>query len=221
MKTAPRRYSRQKARDALARLDQGGLLQLMHRALELVPEEQIPTLFKDYVFPEELVADAAEPTLREAVLAFRDASMAGRFYDSFDVNSRNCMEMSAGTHRWIAECHRLLDWACSVVAQGESTDPREAFDVIIDLLGRINENPDAIIFFADEAGAWQVGVHWEKVLPAYFRVLAATAKPMGYARTVLDVIEEHCDYRKAELLELAKLAATEEGRAALERLVKG
>ena len=26
-------------------------------------------------------------------------------------------------------------------------------------------------------GAWQVGVHWEKVLPAWFKVLSATAEP--------------------------------------------
>lgn len=218
---ARRRYSCQKAREHLRQLDQGGLLQLLHRAIEMLPEEQLPVLFKDYVFPDKLLADtAAEPTLTEAVHAFRNASMAGKFYQSFNVNSRNCMEKSAGTHRWIAECHQLLDWACRLVDEGQTTEPREAFGVVIELLNRINEDPGAIIFFADEAGAWQVNVNWETVLPAYFKVLAATTKPKVYARTVLDVIEEHVDFERVKFTELARSAATEEGRAALNLLAK-
>jgi hypothetical protein len=38
--------------------------------------------------------------------AFEQASLAGEFYDSFDVNSKNFMEMSGGTTHWIAECLR-------------------------------------------------------------------------------------------------------------------
>ena len=39
-----------------------------------------------------------------------------------------------------------------------------------------------MIFFADEGGSWMVGVDWRQVLPAWFRVLSATASPAEIAR---------------------------------------
>lgn len=35
---------------------------------------------------------------------------------------------------------------------------------------------------ADEGGSWKVGVEWESVLPAWFRVLSATVGPAEYAQ---------------------------------------
>ncbi len=43
-------------------------------------------------------------------------------------------------------------------------EAKEGFEILFSLLHKIDESPDDIIFFADEAGEWQVGVEWEKVL---------------------------------------------------------
>jgi hypothetical protein len=37
------------------------------------------------------------------VKTFARARLAGEYYDSFDVNSKNFMEKSQGTTHWIAE----------------------------------------------------------------------------------------------------------------------
>ena len=80
--------------------------------------------------------------------------------------------------------------------QAKTADPaevRQAFDIIFGLLDRIDECREDIIFFADEAGAWQVGVHWEKVLPPWFKVLSATAEPEEYAQRIVGLLKRHYD----------------------------
>jgi hypothetical protein len=77
------------------------------------------------------------------------------------------------------------------VAQSKKEDPAmvcQAFEIIFCLLSKIDEGTDDILFFADEGGSWQIGVHWENVLPAWFRVLSATAGPSEYARRITTFI---------------------------------
>jgi hypothetical protein len=50
-------------------------------------------------------------------------------------------------------------------------------DILFGLLNHIDKGRDDVIFFEDEGGAWQVGVDWARVLPVWFKVLAATAGP--------------------------------------------
>lgn len=65
--------------------------------------------------------------------------------------------------------------------KGNPAEVRQSFDIIFGLLDHIDECLEDILFFADEAGSWQVGVDWEKVLPAWFKVLSATVEPKEYA----------------------------------------
>jgi len=74
---------------------------------------------------------------------------------------------------------------------------------------------DDVIFFADEGGSWQVGVDWEKVLPAWMKVLSATAGPEEYAQRVTWVLEHHDRYGSKKMLILARRTATREQRRAL------
>ena len=65
------------------------------------------------------------------------------------------------------------------------------------LLDELDECRDNIIFFADEAGAWQVGVNWEKsaaglVSPRWLRL--SNPKPM--AQSVVKVVDTHVDYAR-------------------------
>jgi len=56
---------------------------------------------------------------------------------------------------------------------------RQAMDILFGLLNHLDEGNDDVIFFADEGGSWQVGVDWARVLPAWFKVLSATAEAGG------------------------------------------
>jgi len=100
---------RDKLRVHFRKLRKDTLLDLLDRAVDLVPKTRLPALVKGYVEPEALHDDAAQGGLPEAVKRFRDASLRGEYYEDFVVNSKNFMEKSGGTETWIAECERLID----------------------------------------------------------------------------------------------------------------
>lgn len=70
-----------------------------------------------------------------------------------------------------------------------------------------------LFFFADEGGAWQVGVDWDRVLPPWFRVLSATAEPEEYAERITALIMRHFDYGRDKMLASARKTASREQRA--------
>jgi hypothetical protein len=88
-------------------------------------------------------------------------------------------------------------------------------DLLFELLAQLDTGDDEIIFFADEAGSWQVGIDDEKVLPAYFASLAAVAEPEEYAARVAEVIEERDSYASEKFLKAARKAANGAQRKAL------
>jgi hypothetical protein len=83
---------------------------------------------------------------------------------------------------------------------------------------RIGEDPDSVVFFADEAGSWQLGVDWRSALPAYFQCLADGAPAEEFAREVDRTISDFADYERPKLLAAARRVANAEQKAALRRL---
>jgi hypothetical protein len=209
------RIDRDKLRMALRKLGDELIFQMLYDAVELIPPAKLHKLVEPYLDARSLLAAVDRPDkLLARVRSFERTSLAGDYYDPFDVNSKNCMNKSSGTIAWIAECNRLLG-LCVVQAQaGDAAEARQSFDIIFGLLDEIDACRDDIIFFADEAGAWQVGVDWEKLLPSWFKVLSATAKPDEYAKRVVDLLNRHCDYERPKMLPVArKLASLAQARA--------
>ena len=94
------------------------------------------------------------------------------------------MQKSRGTAAWIAECNRLLDRCAALANQDHCTAAGESFEMIFALLRRIDEGYEDVIFFADEAGSWQVGVDWRKILPI------PGMQIYGYSKSSID---DHCN----------------------------
>jgi len=178
-------------------------------------------LAKKYIDLKRLQPDAeqaAKPSLLTDVKRFEKASLAGEYYESFDVNSKNCMEKSAGTCAWIAEHDRLLNRCVSSAKGSEPAEVRQAMDILFGLLDHIDECLDDVIFFADEGGSWQVSADWEKVLPLWFKVLSATAEPQEYAARITTVLSTHYSYGRDKMLALARRTATPDQCRAIEGL---
>ena len=153
--------------------------------------------------------------LRGAIRKFQEASLRGDYYESFRVDSRNYMEKSNGTEDWIAECNRLLDRCTKAAKARRFVEAREGFEILFSVLRKLEDSPEDIIFFADEAGLWQVGVEWESVLPAFFRSLAATAEPEEYAQEAMKAIEDFADNDRKRYLAAAHRSAKPAQRRAL------
>jgi hypothetical protein len=145
--------------------------------------------------------------------------LRGEYYESFGVNSKNFMAKSGGTEEFIAEFDRLIGECVRAVVKGPHAPARQAFDLLFALLRRLDDDPDSVVFFADEAGSWQVGVDWRAVLPAYFRCLAEVTPPEDFAREVDRVISDFADYERPHHLVAARRVANGKQKAALRRLL--
>ncbi|EKV03369.1 hypothetical protein Lepto7375DRAFT_5664 [Leptolyngbya sp. PCC 7375] len=201
-------------------LDMEHLLILLDRAVELIPQDKLPQLIEGVLNPELLQVDEIpDELLLEEVLDFQVDSLAGVYYESFRVNSRNFMDKSRGTINWIAEFHRLMNRCVAECQDGEYFQTQPAFEILFELLDEIDEYYDNIIFFADEAGSWQVGVDWAKVLPAYFTALAEIAKPQVYAQSVVKVVTAHANYERDIHLKTAMKIAKPSQCKALKALI--
>jgi len=217
MSTAP--IDRDKIRVLVRRLDGAALLVLLDRAIDLLPDAELPEFIRGYARLEDLRPDpAAPPKLLQATRRFHVESLSGRYYEDFNVNSRNYQQKSRGTQIWLAECKRLLALCLTAVDAGQLQEALAAFELIFNLLYWINERPDGIIFFADEHGAWQVGVYWDEVMPAWFRCLAASTSPEEYAGQVHAMISYYVHYNSEKFLRAALRSASPTQAAALRAL---
>ena len=213
------KIDRDKLRSAVCRLDNDRIRNMLNDAIGLLPPAKLEKLVGRYLDVENLQSSGATSVdLLAEVKAFEKASRAGKYYESFAVNSKNYMEMSGGTRTWIAECRRLLDCCVKASGKGKLAETCNAFEIIFALLAHIDECLDDIVFFADEGGSWQVGVDWPKVLPAWFSCLAAVAGPDEYARCVVDRVDRYARYdRDTHLTTAASLASAEQDKALTEK----
>jgi hypothetical protein len=209
----------EKLRVALRRMSRSNLRMVAERAIEIVPQAKLGLLVGDMVRIDKLGEGkpGAAPLLAE-LRKFHDASLRGEYYESFSVNSKNFMDKSEGTEAFIAEFDRLVGQCVRTAAKGQHKSVREAFELLFALLRRIDEDPDSVIFFADEAGSWQVGIDWCEVLPAYFRCLADGTPGEDFAREADRAVSDFADYERPRHLAAARRVANAEQKVALRRL---
>jgi hypothetical protein len=151
---AGQQIDREKLRAAIRRMGRDYLFLMLDAAITVLPEDSLCKLVKGFLNPDELCPDSAgEPSLLEEIEAFRKASLAGKYYEEFVVNSRNCTTTSSGTLAWMADCHRLLDRCIVQVKRGNLQSAHQEFDIIFELLDYIDNGNKDILFFADEGGS--------------------------------------------------------------------
>jgi hypothetical protein len=203
-------------RAALRRLDKASIYYILGEALEMLPLSKVLKLIKGHVDLSHFRQDGPKPTnLLEEIKEFQQTSLRGEYYESFDVNWKNSTEKSIGTCAWIFEFNRLLSCCIAAVKKEDKRLIRESMEICFGLLHHIDERPDDIIFFADEAGSWQVGVDWRKVFPAYFRCLSATSQPDEYASLIIAIVDEFEHSSRNRHLAVARKIGTPLQRQAL------
>lgn len=210
---------RDKLRAALRKLRPEDMFTMLEEAIEHLPQERLLALAKRHLDVSMILEDGKpKDDLLTTVKRFEQRSLAGEYYESFDVNWKNCSDQSMGTTAWIAEYGRLLNRCAAEEKKGDPAAVREAFDILFGLVDRIDDTGDEILFFADDGGSWQFGENWEEILPPWFRALSATASPRDYAERVLAMMKSRCSLERPNLLPVARKTATAEQRKALAEL---
>jgi hypothetical protein len=214
-----RDVDRERLRLALRWMSRGDLLIIAQRAAELVPRVKLRALIGDMVRLEAPAATASGATsLLDEVREFHAAGLRGDYYESFAVDSKNFMQKSRGTDAFIAEFDRLLRKCVRAVQQGPRAPVREPFELLFGLLRHIDECHEDVIFFADEAGSWQVGVDWRTALSAYFRCLAEGTPAEEFARKVDRAISDFANPERPRHMAAARRSGNARQKSALRRL---
>jgi hypothetical protein len=216
---------RAKLRDALRTISDDAVFYMLDEAIDLLPTDKLTKLVSQYIQLERVrpdaQANATKRTLLDDVKAFDAASRAGKYYESFDVDSKNYMNTSTGTRAFIAECERQVDRCVVESALGEPAETRAAFDTLFALLQHIDEAHDDIVFFADEGGVWQFGFDFRKVFKAWFICLSRCAEPEDFARSVIASVDALVRESRGTYLAAAKKIATpSQVKALTERAAK-
>lgn len=209
---------RDKLRAEVSKLGKECVFSMLDDAIALLPPAKLQKIAKKYLDLKRLRPDAqkaARPSLLTDVKRFERASLAGEYYESFSVDSKNHRQQSAGTSAWIAEYRRLLDRCVNNAKESNPAEVREAMDILFGLLDHIDRGHDDVIFFADEGGSWQVGVDWAKVLPVWFKILSVTVKPEEYAQRIMSILSRHYSYGRDKMLAIAHRTASPNQRKAL------
>ena len=163
--------------------------------------EKVAALLGDRVQIDARVDVATEGrSLLDAVRRFHAASLSGKYYEDFPVSGKTCTQQSRGTDVFMAEFDRLVLRCVREADVGPRPAVREAFELLFSLLRHIDQCHDDVIFFADEGGSWNVGVHWRTVFPAYFRCLAETATAEEFARTAEQAILDFAGHDRSHWL---------------------
>jgi hypothetical protein len=150
------------------------------------------------------------------IRSFDTRSRSGEYYEGFNVNSKNYMDKSRGTQSFIADCGRLLDRCIAASSKGNAPETRQGFEIIFNLLQYIDEGNDDVVFFADEGGSWQVGVDWERVIPAWIQCVSQTIKPEEFGPFVVKTIDTFDKYNRVRHLTIARKLSTAAQRKSLE-----
>jgi hypothetical protein len=207
-------------RAALRNLGNEDIYYILGEALEMLPLAKAQKLIKGHIDLSQFRREDQKPkNLLEEIKEFQQVSLRGDYYESFDVNWKNCTEKSKGTCAWIFEFDRLLNKCIAAAKKENKNEIREAMDICFGLLRHIDECMDDVIFFADEGGSWQVGVDWNKALPAYFLCLSATSLADEYASRVIAIVNEFDRHSSNWHLAAAMRIGTPSQRQALKSLL--
>ena len=127
-----------------------------------------------------------------AVEEFAEASRRGDYFETFNVNSKNCSEQSNGTVAWISELGRRLDQCVAYSSrQRGAGDVLIAFELLFELMEQAASCESEIVFFADEGGLWDFSVDWSRVVTAWLECLGL-AKLEGTRRQRVGDLVERC-----------------------------
>jgi len=185
--------------------------------IEVLSDDQLASIVGRYIPLEELRREGPAETVDVLtdVKRFAQASLRRDYYEDFRVDSRNCTMVSRGTMAWISDFGRHLDRCIGEAETAELEVVLEAFELLFDLVRRIDSGTVDIIFFADDGGSWQFGIDWPKTVGAYASCLGRKLAPGEFAAKTVAVIDEFERFDRVRLIAVASRVAPSSHRDAL------
>jgi len=171
----------------LGQQDSSTLLELLSKSYDLLSHDDRNDLFADYV--EELPPSEVDGALLlKEIKQFAKRSRAGHYYASFNINSKNYMNVPKKTEAWFEKMGDYLQGSCQLTAQGDYQYAVACFELLHKLLSLLWDGEE--IVFGDEIGSWMIPGNEQQYNTAYLTALAATAAPAAFAKAVVPLVQQ-------------------------------
>ncbi len=202
----------------LKRRKKSDLLEILGRAFDEMSPKVQRAVFLELI-QKSRPARLDGPSPLEDVEEFHRDSLAGQYYEPFDINSKNFTNVPEGTDEWCDRIADLLKQATQLTSQGDHDWAVKCFDMLFDLIGKMEYGEE--IVFADEMGSWMIPIDEKDWIPAYMTSLAATAEPAEFAAKALPVISRDSGHSfSGRAYTSARKAANKEQLAALDAEIR-
>ncbi len=162
------------------------LIELLESAFDVMDTEQRHDVF------DEIIRDLPPATvdgeqLLADIEAFFKSSINGRYYEPFNINSKNFSDIPEETDKWFDELGDYLEESSVLTEQGAHEVAVQCFKLLYDLIDKMEDGED--IVFADELGGWMIPGDEKIFIKSYLTSLSAISTPEEYTKKTIPLIE--------------------------------
>jgi hypothetical protein len=195
----------------LSTQDASSLLDLLSTAFDQMSIDQRRRVFGKLVdkLPP---AQVDGKVLLDKAEQFRRDSLAGMYYEPFDINSKNWTYIPEETEEWFERLGDLLKASCQLTTQGDHLHAVACFGILYELVGAMERGEE--IVFADEIGSWMIPGDEKQYIAAYMTSLAATATPEEFAEAALPLVRRDSYHSFADQAYLSAVRTANEAQKA-------
>ena len=194
------------------------LIELLESAFDVMDTDQQHDVF------DEIISDLPPATVDgEQLLAdievFFKSSINGRYYEPFDINSKNFSDVPEETDEWFEELGDYLKDSSVLTDQGAHEVAVQCFKLLYELIDKMEDGEE--IVFAEELGGWMIPGDEKIFIKSYLTSLSAISTPEEYTEQAIplierDVIDSFCN----KVYSTATKLANESQKTVLKKEVK-
>lgn len=165
------------------------ILELLENAYFEMNSEQRQCVFGQYVnnkINKTKLNDVNADEILDDILAFHKESKSGYYYEPFDINSKNYMDIPEETTEWCNKIGMYLDQTSQVSIQGFHETAVKCFKILFDLVDALGDDN---IIFADEIGTWMVGGNEEQAFKCYITSLSDYCTPKDFVEHIIPLLK--------------------------------
>jgi hypothetical protein len=152
------------------------LLKYLESAYRSMNDRQRRKVFAGTVLQPKKAPRIDAARLLRDVRHFHSDSIAGVYYATFMINSKNLMDRPAESMDWCDRFGRFARKAIALTAMGKHKEAAECHRLLHDLMKRVDDGEEMIIF-ASEAGSWMIPIAKKEWQAAYRTSREAVSKP--------------------------------------------
>lgn len=166
----------------LCKEDVGTLLTMLQTAYDFLSHSDRNLVFGQYI-KKSPPAHVDGESLLDRIEQFTTNSRSGFYYEPFEINSKNFMDVPEETEEWFEKIGDLLQDSCQLTAQADYLSAVACFGLLYELIDEM-ERGDEIVF-GDEIGSWLIPGDEKQYLAAYITAVAQVAAPDEFAAIVV------------------------------------